>query len=848
MQFIDHTGHIFSLPSYKSNPIGYEYDMNEYIFWVDSEYGCKLSIDNVYIKPIRILSYTPVKNISVHIESNVFKLLGSSKIPENIENLAKLGKLHNYNDYIVLSDSDFLTSLSTKDFDKSIDTAEGHIYTFYLVAYTSDIGTWNSTGLIQLDSDYCPFTVGGQFFDESEELVINGRNMGVNLPKDILKAIYQAPFSNAYQDAVLYNDKLKEYLVNYMGIKGECGNYGSVLKSIEWFGYGDKITISKLIQTDNELIHQYIHDYFNIDDDIISSFKSFKASTYVSIGLDANRETGDTYKQHFDAEFYGEGNPILEDLFDKDVIEHYDEGDIDFYRPYYRYCFNEIGMKLAAMKYYLEKYFMPIYLSIHSATIRHKAYTNDVKYLINTHIVISEKPVLINGQSKARVIFPNEHNLYISHGMHYVDNKYNEFSDTYNKALNNLIDAYYIHTSVIEVPLKFETRDNDNTYNTDGYYDVIMQLLKNDECIFSEHTQFYQSEDSLYKSFIIYPRNLSRNKKYKLSDWINDKYTLCVNVNGTWQYYNFNIMMPTLYIHLGRLTYKYDKRFEQGEYGNFNMFMWHPELVEDNNIKFVEEQVKLWNGYEGDKDTLRTDKAFIDFLDTYKETIHFGDNMNYYNRVLIFDLYEKNGPTDLVSVEYNKKQTPEYIQSLYDSLKGFALDSNRAFLYDTYLMHDDNVWYIVLISRNPISDTDKKYLTPYVNEYQVGNYLLIYNRGANCVLVNRLQIEWSNGHHHFNPKDIIVCTLANSDTLSVDMQSQSKWHVETMSIGMSNGSTVNAIGNIGMLSVGTKNNRYDEGYYAISVNYNIDGSTNHTETRKIKFFVTEKCKHSKITF
>ena len=114
--------------------------------------------------------------------------------------------------------------------------------------------------------------------------------------------------------------------------------------------------------------------------------------------------------------------------------------------------------------------------------------------------------------------------------------------------------------------------------------------------------------------------------------------------------------------------------------------------------------------------------------------------------------------------------------------------------------------------------------------------------------MNRLQIEWSNGHHHFNPKDIIVCTLANSDTLSVDMQSQSKWHVETMSIGMSNGSTVNAIGNIGMLSVGDKNNRYDEGYYAISVNYNIDGSTNHTETRKIKFFVTEKCKHSKITF
>ena len=33
---------------------------------------------------------------------------------------------------------------------------------------------------------YCPITVGGVYHDEIEELVINGKNLGVSLPKDII--------------------------------------------------------------------------------------------------------------------------------------------------------------------------------------------------------------------------------------------------------------------------------------------------------------------------------------------------------------------------------------------------------------------------------------------------------------------------------------------------------------------------------------------------------------------------------------------------------------------------------------------------------------------------------------
>ena len=53
MNFIDHTGHIFSLPSYSNFPAGYEYDEQPYIFWLNE--SNKLSVNNYYIKPIRIL-------------------------------------------------------------------------------------------------------------------------------------------------------------------------------------------------------------------------------------------------------------------------------------------------------------------------------------------------------------------------------------------------------------------------------------------------------------------------------------------------------------------------------------------------------------------------------------------------------------------------------------------------------------------------------------------------------------------------------------------------------------------------------------------------------------------------
>ena len=177
--------------------------------------------------------------------------------------------------------------------------------------------------VFKLATEYTPITVGGTFVDECEELIINGQNMGFRFPKDIVKAFYQSSIYNKTVDEKLLKDKMKELLLNYMGIRGECGNFNSMLKSLYWFGWGDKIEISKLLKTDNDFQDQYILDYFTIDNDLKYTYRFFNESNMVSLSLKENAETGIYNLQNWNADFVGEGNPDLENLFDKvEEVQH----------------------------------------------------------------------------------------------------------------------------------------------------------------------------------------------------------------------------------------------------------------------------------------------------------------------------------------------------------------------------------------------------------------------------------------------------------------------------------------------------------------------------------------------
>ena len=55
MNFLDRSGHIFNLPSYPYEPIGHEFEENDYIFWIDNCKMNKLSINNYYVRTIYLV-------------------------------------------------------------------------------------------------------------------------------------------------------------------------------------------------------------------------------------------------------------------------------------------------------------------------------------------------------------------------------------------------------------------------------------------------------------------------------------------------------------------------------------------------------------------------------------------------------------------------------------------------------------------------------------------------------------------------------------------------------------------------------------------------------------------------
>ena len=575
MQFIDHTGHVFSIPSYSRTPIGYEYNENEYIFWIGSEHSWKLSVDTYYMKPIRFLTETMPSSIEITVDSKKFGLLGSRTVEDKMN-----GK--SYKDGITIDEEVISQALHREDIvtigDLTMDSKDSEswfLHTFYVMCCSDEAGTWETNILIHADNEWCPITVGAEIVDETEELIINGQNVGIRLPKDIIKAVYQSNTLSDVPDERLFAQKMKELLLNFMSIKGEQGNYRSALNALKWFGWGDKISMHKLLKTDNDIIDQYLRDKFEIVNDVIYAYKNFKNDALISLSVPITEE-GEEVPFNFNAEFWGENKPEIISLLDKDIVVHYDEGDIDFRRSYFDFTFAELGLKLCLLKYYYEKYFLPIHMHINSISMTQQVWANDIKMMSQCWPKITAQPVFITDK-EIDVVFPNVTTQYFAYRSVIVDDNFNVF-DYYTKEYADSCSEvlYYMHDTIVEIPIRFtSTREQQ-------FYDVILSLYKDDEKIFSRNFMFTQAKiydgDKLidiqneYDKFIIHPKSLTTvsayyeeagKKKFDIINWLSSTYRIELYANGKNYSYEFNLKMPEMNLCMGRLKYKYDARFRQ---------------------------------------------------------------------------------------------------------------------------------------------------------------------------------------------------------------------------------------------------------------------------------------------
>ncbi|MCH5167452.1 MAG: hypothetical protein J1F35_06105 [Erysipelotrichales bacterium] len=663
MEFIDSTGHIFSIKSYIENPIGYDYEINPYIFWLEDEYTNRLSINNYYIRPIRFIADKDIKSITISIENSDFYYLLS---PKEIHQL--VNELDSLNDYIRINENSFDQELTEQDLI-AVPLENKVLIPFYVIVSSPIEGSVITNILIRVEYEsedvrYCPISVGGVFYEENEILIINGQNMGVSLPKEILGAIYQSSYYNEIPDEALYANKIREYLVSYMHLKGQIGNFNSVLDSLKWFGYGDRIEIQKLLQTDNQFQEQFFLDDFTINTDLLHAYKSFRSSTYINLRLWENSEIEEINKQnyHLDATFWGEGKPKFENLFAKTIIKRYNEGDIDFYRSYYDYCFDELGLKLAMLDYYFKKYFLPIHLHIHSTSIAHRVWANDIKFL-NVPSIHEQDPLIDVGSGN--VDFYGLKNYYIYNQKFHTDTNFNNIIKIVNnEGTDNIISYYesisdtiddiilYINEPCVRIPINI---------HGNGFYNCNFILLKDDNKVFESNFQIFQTDKIRYDSLIVIPKFINK----ELNDgkeiyWLDSNYTLALCINNKWHYHKFNIKVPELQLELGRLVYKYyvsdkatlydlkdDKNdeyrekwgyeFDHEQYGedipkidnrykisgevclhkqvntikdgevDFNAFMYVPSLVEVNDINFYDKVTNLIYDITGTKFGQSTD-------------------------------------------------------------------------------------------------------------------------------------------------------------------------------------------------------------------------------------------------
>lgn len=622
MEFVDNTGHIFSLPSYKEKPIGYEYDEYSYIFWINSNTS-HLSVNNYYSEPIYAL-YTLQSdftndelkddNSELKIEiyckdSNVFNLISSKKLNEYILS----DEYNNLNDYINLNYNDpddksksttFIKSKLTNEDLYVIKTTEQLVkednrteaspvldylmIPIYPIAMSKEDGVWITNIMIHIYDErsgldeWSYISVGGDFINEYEELVINGTNMGISLPKDILKAVYQESLYNTEFNEALYNEKLKEYLINYMGIKGELGNFNSAINSLKWFGYGDKITISKLLKTDNEFKAQYLNDYFDIYNDVIEAFKKFVSDSLISLRIMINKESDEVYPFETDKIFYGENKPKLISLldnYDKIKIGNHDmpiEEDDEkywYYKPYFDFSFIELGIKLTCLSHFYKKYFLPIHLNIHSASLGYRVFANDIKYTSTIGYNITEPLVSIHTKDN-EVEFTGNGLHYFTKQIHIIDDKFNEFN-TNNDLGEDTEDWYQLDDTCVNIPIRF-------LHN--GYFNCVLILHKKgiNKALYESHFSFIESDNTQYSNFIIYPKKLNVKVEQNPVDvkskyfeyWIDNEFTIDLLVNNKWYGYDFKLKIHNPTIDFGKLRYRY--------YLNDNNYLLNRIITEGN--------------------------------------------------------------------------------------------------------------------------------------------------------------------------------------------------------------------------------------------------------------------------
>lgn len=203
--------------------------------------------------------------------------------------------------------------------------------------------------------DYGYIKVGIDAYGEDESLYINLSNNGIEIPYTIQKAIYESNVHEDNPDNILVNRKFKELLSNYWDILANKGSYKSLINSIKWFEWDDKLSIKEIYKHYNagRVYYNDAKILTMLDDNIKQYIERFTKTNYISLYTSLFNELP-TYDNEY--------NPQLE-------------------RAVFKWSKEDIQLKIALLAQFFGIYFAPVHIGTLHAVAEDIVFTNTIKAL-----------------------------------------------------------------------------------------------------------------------------------------------------------------------------------------------------------------------------------------------------------------------------------------------------------------------------------------------------------------------------------------------------------------------------------------------------------------------------------
>jgi hypothetical protein len=322
-----------------------------YVHWFDDAQSTNIN----HIMTLGIITNHSQLNIELP-ENSIFKIIDTNRLSSQVENIGGI-------DYLNVHD---LTTHRT-----IINYQEEYRGRYLYLVYIYAFSTVECEVVEELKINGDVYLIGADFYEENESLIIELINRGVEIPSIIQKAFYTSNYHEDNVDNILMNRKRKELLSNSCDIINNKGSLKSIYKSLQWFEYGDLVTLYELWSRMES--GQVVYSEKKMSDFLEGNFSDYAdrmtKTTFLSISLALKSIIKDEYDEDM--------NPRVQEMI-------------------YKWAREDMALKISLLGNFYQTYFMPIHMSLNKASVDDMVFTrtnkisstptgyrNDIQYYTN---------------------------------------------------------------------------------------------------------------------------------------------------------------------------------------------------------------------------------------------------------------------------------------------------------------------------------------------------------------------------------------------------------------------------------------------------------------------------------